>query len=252
LSEPTSIPSSSPTTSFPSRTPSTSRPTDVPVTSQPTPNAKCVYIRNPDAVIIDVRTEGEWDEGHVECAHNIDYSGGDFTESAVEAVTGSELDTLVVLYCRTGTRAGFAQLQMESWGYTNVVNLGGWTDIADCECPPAEPTNDPTALSPNPTSSPTTAPSPAPTDLSANPTPNPVTGEPTYEPSALSKSPTTYPVVAPTSVIDCMTLDEVEAQIQCLQNRINDLESQCVAAASDATTFCQATLNDVSSIVESA
>jgi len=98
----------------------------------------CDNIRNPEAIIIDVRTQVEWNDGHVICAVNIDYNGGAFTENAVRSVTNDNLNALVVLYCRSGARAANAKSLMESWGFTSVINNGGYVDVQDCACPSSE------------------------------------------------------------------------------------------------------------------
>jgi hypothetical protein len=36
-----------------------------------------------------------------------------------------------LIYCRSGNRAGVAVGMVEGWGYTNVNNIGGYTDIVD-------------------------------------------------------------------------------------------------------------------------
>ena len=44
---------------------------------------------------------------------------------------------MVLIYCRTGNRAGVALQQLESWGYTNVHNIGGYETLmstcGDCD-----------------------------------------------------------------------------------------------------------------------
>jgi len=98
----------------------------------------CSYIQKAEAIILDVRTEIEWNDGHVSCAINIDYNGGAFTESAVRGATNDDLNALVVLYCRSGARAANAKSLMESWGFTNVINNGGYVDVQKCACPSVE------------------------------------------------------------------------------------------------------------------
>lgn len=59
-------------------------------------------------VILDVRTEQEWNEGHLDGAELLDFTGGDFTQ----ALPDLDPDADYVLYCRPGT--GPAKLQL-SW-----------------------------------------------------------------------------------------------------------------------------------------
>lgn len=74
------------------------------------------------ALLIDVRTSGEFESGHIEGSLNIPHSD---IEALKEAI-GSELDREVVLYCRSGGRAGRALKQLEALGYSNVYNASGY------------------------------------------------------------------------------------------------------------------------------
>ena len=77
-----------------------------------------------DAIWIDVRTAGEYEQGHVSEAINIPY--GDITGRIEEATT--DQDAMIYVYCRSGRRSGIAQSALEAAGYTNVVNVGGLED----------------------------------------------------------------------------------------------------------------------------
>ena len=72
-----------------------------------------------NAVILDVRTPQEFSEGHVDGSINISS-----TEIVLEKVQDvARTDQTVVLYCRSGARATNVKVQLEQWGYTQVVNL---------------------------------------------------------------------------------------------------------------------------------
>ena len=78
-------------------------------------------------VFLDVRTPEEYTEAHISTTENLPVD-------SINADTASEFipskDTPVVLYCRSGHRAGIAQETLQSLGYTNVKNMGGiseWT-----------------------------------------------------------------------------------------------------------------------------
>lgn len=75
-------------------------------------------------VIIDVRTVEEWDAGHIEGANLIPLE----QVAAGISDVAADKDTPVLLYCRSGRRAGVAQETLLKMGYTNVVNLGGIID----------------------------------------------------------------------------------------------------------------------------
>lgn len=72
-------------------------------------------------VIIDTRTIDEWNSGHIEGAILIPYNiiGPNINKVATTK------ETPILLYCRSGRRAGVAEDTLRSLGYTNVINLGG-------------------------------------------------------------------------------------------------------------------------------
>ncbi|GAB1255748.1 rhodanese-like domain-containing protein [Aurantivibrio plasticivorans] len=77
-----------------------------------------------DDIWIDVRTEKEWNSGHLEQAVHIPY---DEITGKIAAIT-EDKDAPIKLYCRSGGRAGKAEKALEEMGYTNVQNMGGIED----------------------------------------------------------------------------------------------------------------------------
>lgn len=77
-----------------------------------------------EAIWIDVRTAGEYSQGHVSEAINIPYD--EITRRIGEAT--ADQSALIYVYCRSGRRSGIAQSALEEAGYTNVVNVGGLED----------------------------------------------------------------------------------------------------------------------------
>ncbi len=71
--------------------------------------------------LIDVRTPGEFNSGHLEGATMIDYNSSDFA-SQVEALDRSET---VYVYCRSGGRSGRSAAILHDMGFTKVVDLSG-------------------------------------------------------------------------------------------------------------------------------
>lgn len=71
--------------------------------------------------IIDVRTAGEFSEGSIPGAENIDISNGDF-QKAVETM---DKTTPVLVYCKSGGRSARASKMLEEAGYENIVELEG-------------------------------------------------------------------------------------------------------------------------------
>lgn len=77
-------------------------------------------------IVIDVRTQEEYDEGHLaEVDHHYNLTNGDF-ESQLESL---DKDETYYLYCRTGNRSGQAAQLMIQNGFENVYNIGGFQDL---------------------------------------------------------------------------------------------------------------------------
>ncbi len=74
---------------------------------------------NPDFVIIDVRTESEYDQGYIKDALNIDYYSPDFSQS----LDNLDKNNTYLIYCRSGNRSGKALDLMEKLDYKEVYNL---------------------------------------------------------------------------------------------------------------------------------
>ena len=74
-----------------------------------------------DLVILDVRTQEEFDEGHIDGAVLLDFYRDDF---AAELAT---FDPTVpyVLYCRSGNRSGQARAIMDDLGFQSVEDIDG-------------------------------------------------------------------------------------------------------------------------------
>lgn len=81
-----------------------------------------------EGVIIDVRTQGEYDTGSLKGALvGYNFSSGEFEE---------KLDSLdktktYYLYCASGNRSGKAAQLMKEKGFQNVQNLGGYQDLME-------------------------------------------------------------------------------------------------------------------------
>ena len=70
------------------------------------------------AIILDVRSPGEFSSGHVERAINIPVLS--LQKDSMEAIAKKEQPILV--YCRSGTRANNAVQTLKEWGFTQVYN----------------------------------------------------------------------------------------------------------------------------------
>lgn len=72
-------------------------------------------------VILDVRTPGEVEDGHIPSAINIDYYGDNFETNVITL----DKDAEIYVYCRSGKRSASAAAILNNQGYTNVYNLLG-------------------------------------------------------------------------------------------------------------------------------
>jgi sulfur-carrier protein adenylyltransferase/sulfurtransferase len=78
-----------------------------------------------EPVIVDVREQDEWDEGHIPGAVHIPRG---HLESRIERAA-LDPSRQVLLYCSAGNRSAFAAKTLEELGYEDVVSLvGGFTD----------------------------------------------------------------------------------------------------------------------------
>ena len=77
------------------------------------------------SVLVDVREEDEWSEGHIPGAVHVPRG---HLESRIERLAPDHAQP-VVLYCSAGNRSVFAAKTLEELGYENVASLaGGFTD----------------------------------------------------------------------------------------------------------------------------
>lgn len=74
-----------------------------------------------DAPIVDVRTPGEYAEGHIENSLNFNWNGSDF-ESQIATLDKSQP---VFVYCMSGGRSASAVSKMEELGFEEVYELDG-------------------------------------------------------------------------------------------------------------------------------
>ena len=85
-------------------------------------------------IVIDVRTEAEWNAGHVSCAHRLPVQDDPALVDQVKALARLNpryLSTPVVTYCFSGARAATAVGVLTSAGFTDVRNGGGYVQPPD-------------------------------------------------------------------------------------------------------------------------
>ncbi|PLX33450.1 MAG: rhodanese-like domain-containing protein [Ignavibacteria bacterium] len=82
----------------------------------------------PDAVLLDVRTAGEFHMGHIANSINIDMMDPRFADKVAEL----DKATTVLIYCRSGNRSYHAGNMMKQMGFEHVYNLAsgiiGWRE----------------------------------------------------------------------------------------------------------------------------
>lgn len=76
------------------------------------------------ALVVDVRTPGEFSAGHYKNAKNIPLQ-----ELEQRLSEFGDKEQKIVLYCRSGARASAAKRILEQNGYKHVVNAGGLHDM---------------------------------------------------------------------------------------------------------------------------
>ncbi len=82
-------------------------------------NAKIKQI--PNGQIIDVRTSGEYAQGHIQNSINIDISSNDFTQKAAKL----DKSKAIFVYCLSGARSSSAMSYLNSVGFKEIYNLAG-------------------------------------------------------------------------------------------------------------------------------
>ena len=86
--------------------------------------AKQIMDNEEGYIILDVRTQEEYDEGHIPGALVISYE--EIEEKAEEVLT--DKDQLILVYCRSGRRSKIAAEALVELGYTNIKEFGGIID----------------------------------------------------------------------------------------------------------------------------
>ncbi len=87
--------------------------------------AKEIIDKQPDAVILDVREQHEYDEKHIVDAVLLPL--GTINEENVAKTIPSK-ESVVLVYCRSGNRSKTASTLLAELGYTQVYEFGGIKD----------------------------------------------------------------------------------------------------------------------------
>lgn len=82
--------------------------------------AKTMMDSGDEIIIVDVRTKGEYDEGHVPNAILVPNETIGNSE-----IKGLPLDATILVYCRSGARSSQAAGKLAKIGYENIYDFGG-------------------------------------------------------------------------------------------------------------------------------
>ena len=108
------------------------KPNNTPVESRPaklddgvlTPEqAKARMDENPELILLDVRTQAEFDEGHIPGAVCLPV---EMIAADMPFLFGKDAE--ILLYCRSGRRSADAAKKLRDMGFTNVFDFGGIID----------------------------------------------------------------------------------------------------------------------------
>jgi rhodanese-related sulfurtransferase len=82
---------------------------------------EAVRLMNQGALVLDVRSQAEFDSGHIREARHLPQ---DQVGSAAETLKKYR-DKVIVAYCESGMRSGAAARVLRTQGFAKVVNLRG-------------------------------------------------------------------------------------------------------------------------------
>lgn len=86
--------------------------------------AKAMMAVDDGHIIVDVRRQDEYDAGHIPGAILIPNES--ITDSRPEQL--SDLEQIILVYCRSGRRSKEAAQKLADMGYTNIYEFGGIID----------------------------------------------------------------------------------------------------------------------------
>lgn len=87
---------------------------------------------NPDFVVLDIRTPGEYVQGHLKQSKLMNFRGENFEEELGKL----DKSKTYLIYCRSGGRSGMALKLMEKLEFESVYNMGGgFNDWSRAEFP---------------------------------------------------------------------------------------------------------------------
>ena len=89
------------------------------------------FLQINDALLVDVRRDDEYINGHIENSINKDYMSDEF----VEYFERLDKNMPIILYCRSGRRSYLSAIKLSENGFKEVYNLEGgilsWIEIGN-------------------------------------------------------------------------------------------------------------------------
>ena len=80
-----------------------------------------VEIQDSDYILIDVRTQEEFDLGHIDSAINLDF----YSETFQNEILSLPKNEKIVLYCRTNNRSSKTATILKQNGYRDILVISG-------------------------------------------------------------------------------------------------------------------------------
>ena len=84
-----------------------------------TTSSSLMQARKPNVVVIDCRSKGEWDSGHVNIGEVLHIPLGELKGSKK---LPKDKTTPIMIHCAAGARSARGKMILESLGYTDVAN----------------------------------------------------------------------------------------------------------------------------------
>jgi len=85
------------------------------------------------ALLLDVRSASEFESGHADGAVLVPHGEVPTRVDEIVELQGGDKTKPIVVYCRSGYRAGIAKQSLLDAGFTHVTNVGGLTDYQSAD-----------------------------------------------------------------------------------------------------------------------
>lgn len=82
---------------------------------------KLMALQQEGVMVIDIRTQDEYDQGHIAGVELIDFMADSFEEK----MNGQDKSRPVIIHCQSGRRSANAAKKMEAMGFTKVYDYSG-------------------------------------------------------------------------------------------------------------------------------